>query len=191
MRLSLCFWPVYLYSKSWVPSCVLVNVHSSMRVYVCVSESHTPWHFILSHQRWCSMYNSYLWLCLERDACLHAFPPTHYTPACQVKPFIYSISLPSRLLSHIDCDTSVIVESPSCFCDTSDSYASVTRFLLMSRLRQWPTAAPCQTRMTERGSWLAQLFTLLSDLWLTGESLQQESGFKCTSMLVLTHCTLY
>lgn len=38
------------------------------------------------------MYNSYLWLCLERDVCLHASHPTRYTSNFQAKA-IHSFNL--------------------------------------------------------------------------------------------------
>lgn len=97
--LALCFWAVCTYSKRCV------------RVCVCVCESHDLWwdfiiHIFQRHRR--RMYNSYLWLGLERDACLLAFPSAPYTPTCQVRPFIYSNQVSALLVSHIE---SVIVES--------------------------------------------------------------------------------
>lgn len=121
------------------------------------------------------------------DACLHAFLPTSYTSICQVKPFIYSISVLPTHMSPMNMMHQGLFNQPPHFCHPS-FLCQLTCFLLMMRLHHQPIAAPCWTMGRQRGAAdlrnSAVIFWPMTHWWVTAK---EKGARKCTPMLRSAH----
>lgn len=134
----------------------------------------TSLYLSLSGARRCNMYNSYLWLCLERDVCLHASHPTRYTSNFQAKPFIHLILCWAERIRHC-----WIILPFTCI--TGAPVLTLAFFRLMIRLRHRPATPRAATGCAVTGCGLAQHSCPVTHWWLI------ERGCKCTPVHPSAH----